>query len=71
MGKLMKYDKIMQDNVNKYSNLPNSCPKCNQFWEPESPPIRIMQEGLFGSVRMAQEYYKVCEFCGNAYHYWG
>ena len=70
MGRLIQYNKIMLSNISKYGNLPNNCPKCQERWKSEPPPIEIIQEGLFGDVRMAQEYYKVCEFCGSVYHYW-
>lgn len=73
MDNLIDYDKILNTNFkfNTYDKIPEQCPNCKKYWTPEPPPLRIMQESFFGAKRMAQKYYKTCEFCGCRYEYWG
>jgi len=64
--KLIKYS-----NAQKLSNfrVPIYCPNCNKMWHPELY-CRIMNEGMFGAVRMVELHNKECEWCGYKYQYY-
>lgn len=51
MDRLIEYEKAKKL---KNFNIPKNCPKCSKMWEPEPPPLTLMQEGWFGAIRMAQ-----------------
>ena len=66
MDSLIDYDKAKR--LPNFG-VPKTCPNCQKLWRSIPPPIKIIQEGWFEAKRMAQRYYKTCEFCGYTYSY--